>query len=362
MKKTNHLTVFGKSHNQDLNGRRTFLKTAATAVAGALIAPKVMGSEQDPYQLPLKRYPDSSIVVLDKRFEKYFIWNTPVERLWSGALWGEGPVWFGDGRYLLFSDIPNNRILRWNEDNGQVSVFRQPSNNANGNTRDRQGRLITCEHDTQRITRTEYDGTITVLMDRYQGKSLNAPNDVVVHSNGSIWFTDPGYGIMSDYEGHLDDFELPANVYRLDPSTGETTVVADDFMRPNGLCFSPDEKLLYIIDTGQPSGKPQPIRVFDVVDGKKLANGRLFCDTGVKPSDGVRCDTDGNIWCTASGVGEGNDGVHIYAPDGKMIGKICLPEGCANLCFGGAKRNRLFMIASQSLYSVYVNAHGALWP
>ncbi len=348
--------------NPGFTDRRKFLKTAAATAAGVIIAPVVLASGDNKSSIPQKRYPDSSIVVIDKRFEKYFQWNAAVECLWTGARWAEGPVWFGDGKYLLFSDIPNNRILRWSEDNGGVTVFRYPSNNSNGNTRDRQGRLVTCEHDTQRITRTEYDGTITTLMDRFQGKHLNAPNDVVVHSNGSIWFTDPGYGIMSAYEGHIEDFELPTNVYRLDPVTGEAAVVAGDFARPNGLCFSPDEKILYIIDTGQPAGKPQPIKMFDVIDGRRLANGRIFCTTGEKPSDGIRCDTDGNVWASASAVGEGNDGVHIYAPDGKMIGKICLPEGCANLCFGGAQRNRLFMTASQSLYSVYINARGALQP
>ncbi|MBN2862500.1 MAG: SMP-30/gluconolactonase/LRE family protein [Bacteroidales bacterium] len=345
-----------------LTDRRKFLKTAAITAAGVMVAPVKMSSDDNQVSPPQKRYPDSSIEVIDKRFEKYFQWNAAIECLWTGARWAEGPVWFGDGRYLLFSDIPNNRILRWTEDAGKVSVFRSPSNNSNGNTRDRQGRLISCEHDTQRLTRTEYDGSVTVLIDSYQGKKLNAPNDVVVHSDGSIWFTDPGYGILSAYEGHLDDFELPTNVYRFDPSTGQASVVADDFARPNGLCFSPDEKLLYIIDTGQPAGQPQPIRVFEVIDGKRLRNGRVFCETGIKPSDGIRCDTDGNVWASAGGVGEGYDGVHVYAPDGKMIGKICLPESCANLCFGGVKRNRLFMTASQSLYSLYVNAHGALKP
>jgi gluconolactonase len=353
----------GTAGKQQLTGRRSFLKVASSATAGFFIAPGILtasGKRSSPGMQT--RYPDPSIVIMDKRFENYILWNAAVERLWTGARWAEGPVWFGDGRYLLFSDIPNNRILRYDEESNNVTVYRYPSNNSNGNTRDHQGRLVTCEHDTQRITRTEYDGSITVLMNRYNGKRLNAPNDVVVHSNGTIWFTDPGYGILSDYEGHLDDFELPANVYCLDPSTGEASVVTGDFARPNGLCFSPDEKLLYIIDSGQPAGKPQPIRVYDVIDGRDLANGRIFCTTGEKASDGIRCDTDGNLWASASGLGEGEDGVHIYAPDGDMIGKIRLPEGCANLCFGGAKRNRLFMTASQSLYAVYLNARGALKP
>ena len=336
--------------------RRTFLRTTFTTAASTFIAPSMdfSNSLQD-------RYPDPAIVILDQRFAKYCQFNAAVERLWTGARWAEGPVWFGDGRFLLFSDIPNNRILRWTEETGEVSVFRSPSNYANGNTRDRQGRLITCEHDSRRVIRTEPDGTITVLIDLYQGKHLNAPNDVVVHSNGSIWFTDPGYGILSNYEGHIDKFELPTNVYRINPTNDDVLVVVDDMARPNGLCFSPDEKLLYIVDTGQPEDKPQPIKVFDVVEGKKLSNNRVFCDTGKGGSDGIRCDIDGNIWA-ASGGGEGYDGVHIFAPDGKLIGKICLPEVCANLCFGGAKRNRLFMTASQSLYSVYVNVQGAQMP
>jgi gluconolactonase len=341
--------------------RRTFLRTTLATAACTYIAPSMNLSSMD-FNHPIQeRYPDPAIVVLDKRFEKYYQFNASVERLWTGSRWAEGPVWFGDGRFLLFSDIPNNRILRWTEETGEVSVFRSPSDYANGNARDRQGRLITCEHDSRRVTRTEPDGTITVLVDRYQDKRLNAPNDIVVHSNGSIWFTDPGYGIMSNYEGHIDKFELPANVYRVDPNNGDVSVVLDDMVRPNGLCFSPDEKLLYIVDTGQPEDKPHPIKVFDVVEGKKLSDGRLFCDMGKGGSDGIRCDIDGNIWAAASG-GEGYDGVHIFAPDGKLIGKICLPEVCANLCFGGAKRNRLFMTASQSLYSLYVNTQGAQIP
>jgi gluconolactonase len=269
----------------------------------------------------------------------------------------EGPVWFGDGGYLLFSDIPNNRMMRWFEDTGQAAVFRQPSNNSNGNTRDRQGRLVSCEHDSRRVTRTEYDGSITVLMDRFRGKKLNAPNDVVVKSDGSVWFTDPGYGILMNYEGHKAPFELPTQVYRLDPNTGEATVVADGMKRPNGLCFSPDESRLYIVDTGV---LPQVIRVYDVVKGRRLTNGRRFIDLSPGSSDGIRCDLDGNLWTAAGQVkGKGMDGVRIFAPDGRLIGRIHLPEICANLCFGGRKRNRLFMAASQSIYAVYVEAQGA---
>jgi gluconolactonase len=342
--------------------RRAFLKTAATTAAGVLVAPALTSAERDWVRSSPMRYPDPALVTLDPRFGNCVQGNAAVERLWTGARWAEGPVWFGDGRFLLFSDIPNNQILRWTEETGKVSVFRSPSNNANGHTRDRQGRLISCEHDSRRVTRTEPDGTITVLIDRYQGRKLNAPNDVVVHSDGSIWFTDPGYGVLSNYEGHVDKLELPTNVYRLDPTTGQVAVVAGDLARPNGLCFSPDEKLLYIVDTGQPPGKPHPIHVFDVVDGNKLVNGRMFCDMGKGGSDGIRCDVDGNVWAAAGWGGDGYDGVHVFAPDGKMIGQIRLPETCANLCFGGAKRNRLFMAASQSLYALYVNTQGVQVP
>ena len=342
--------------------RRHFLKKFGTTAAGVMIAPALISSGHDLNAEPQKRYPDPDIIIIDKRFEKYCQFNAAIEHLWTGARWAEGPVWFGDGKFLLFSDIPNNAILRWTEETGEVSKFRVPSNNSNGNTRDRQGRLITCEHDTRRVTRTEPDGSITVLIDKYQNKRLNGPNDAVVHSNGTIWFTDPGYGILSDYEGHIDQFELPTNVYRFDPSTGETTVLTDEFIRPNGLCFSPDEKLLYIVETGQPADKPHPIRVFDVLKGRELSNSRLFCDMGKGWSDGIRCDIDGNVWAAAGGGGAGYDGVHVFAPDGKLIGKICLPGVCANLCFGGAKHNRLFMTTSQSLYSLYVNTQGAQRP
>lgn len=338
--------------------RRTFMNIAAGTAASLAFQPWELAEAQQS-KTPVV-YPDPAIESVDPRFAKYVVGNAAVERLYSGARWAEGPVWYGDGRYVLFSDIPNNRMLRWLEDTGEVSVFRSPSNYSNGNCRDRQGRLITCEHDTRRITRTEYDGTVTVLMDHYQGKRLNAPNDIVVHSDGAIWFTDPGYGIMSNYEGHKAVFELPTNVYRLDPKTGEATVVADDMGKPNGLCFSPDEKKLYIVNTDVPKQPtdPHPIRVYDVIDGIRLKNGRQFADLTPGSSDGIRCDTDGNVWSAAGWAGEGFNGVHVFAPDGTLIGKIHIPETCANLCFGGAKKNRLFMAASQSLYSVYVNAQG----
>jgi gluconolactonase len=331
---------------------------AAGASVAAALNPGAFAGEQESKHPTL--YPDPAVEAVDPRFAKYQILSAAVERLYTGARWAEGPVWFGDGRYLLFSDIPNNRMLRWLEDTGEVSVFRSPSNYSNGNFRDRAGRLITCEHDTRRVTRTEFDGRVTVLMDSYQGKKLNAPNDLVAHSDGAIWFTDPGYGIMSNYEGHKAAFELPANVYRLDPKTRVATVVAGDMEKPNGLCFSPDEKLLYIVDSANPKhpGDPRPIRVYDVVDGARLTNGRMFANMSPGSSDGIRCDVDGNVWSAAGWGGEAFNGVHVFAPDGALIGKIHLPEVCANLCFGGAKRDRLFMAASQSLYSLYVGTEG----
>lgn len=342
--------------------RRTFL--SATAGATTTLAIKSLALEKRQERKTTVVYPDPAVEIVDPSFARYIVGNAAVERLYTGARWAEGPVWFGDGRYLLFSDIPNNRILRWLEDTGEVSVFRSPSNYSNGNYRDRQGRLLTCEHDSRRLTRTEHDGTSTVLMDHFQGKQLNAPNDLAVHSDGAIWFTDPGYGIMSNYEGHKAPFELPANVYRLDPKTREATVVASDMVRPNGICFSPDEKKLYIVDTGEPKhvGDPHPIRVYDVEDGPRLKNGRMFANMSPGSSDGIRCDVDGNLWSAAGWAGEGFNGVHVFAPDGKLIGRIHIPETCANLCFGGAKKNRLFMAASQSLYALYVNTEGTQTP
>src|SRR5664279_18133 len=256
--------------------RRTFVSMAASATMAFALKPTAFASEQEPKHLV--PYPDPAVEALDPRFAKYQIISAAVERLYTGARWAEGPVWIGDGGYLLFSDIPNNRMLRWLEETGEVSVFRSPSNYSNGNTRDHEGRLLTCEHDTRRVTRTEHDGTITALIDSFQGKKLNAPNDLIVHSDGAIWFTDPGYGIMSYYEGHKATFELPANVYRLDPKTRVATVVVGDIAKPNGLCFSPDEKLLYIVDSAIPkrAGDPRPILVYDVVDGVKLTNRRTF--------------------------------------------------------------------------------------
>jgi gluconolactonase len=335
------------------------IMTTATPSAYATSARDASGQASERWSMSPVRYPDPAIQVLDPRFATYRLGNAAVERLASGFRWAEGPVWFGDGGYLLFSDIPNNRIMRWLEDTGEISVFRSPSHNSNGHTRDCQGRLITCEHDTRRVTRTEYDGSITVLMDHFQGKPLNAPNDVVVKSDGSIWFTDPGYGIMFNYEGHRAPFELSAVVYRLDPMTREATVVVEDMSKPNGLCFSPDESRLYVVDSGS---TPRVIRVYEVVGGSGLANGGLFVDMSPGTSDGIRCDVDGNLWAAAGSGGEGFDGVHIFAPDGDRIGQILLPEKCANICFGGVKRNRLFMAASQSIYALYVETQGVqMW-
>jgi len=310
--------------------------------------------------LPGTRYPDARVERLDKSFPAQG--NAAIERVATGFRWAEGPVYFRDGGYLLWSDIPNNRMMRWLEEDGHVSVFRSPSNYSNGNTRDRDGRLVTCEHDTRRVTRTEHDGRVTVLMDNYRGKKLNAPNDVVVASDGAIWFTDPGYGIDGEYEGHAATRELPACVYRLDPKTGEAAVIADDFVRPNGLAFSPDEKLLYIVDSGVTHGGPAHIRVFEV-QGTSLKKGRIFAEDFLPGfTDGMRIDAKGNVWCSMGWADPREDGVRCYNPAGALIGKVHLPDTCANLCFGGKKRNRLFMAASTSIYSLYVDIQGAQLP
>lgn len=302
------------------------------------------------------RYPDPAVRVLDPRFGALRLPSASVECLFQGARWSEGPVWFGDGRYLLWSDIPNNRMLRWDEQSGTVGVFRQPSNNANGNTRDRAGRLVTCEHLTRRVTRTEYDGSITVLAERFAGKRFNSPNDVIVKSDGSIWFSDPDFGIQSFYEGEKQVSEVPERVYRIDPQTGAVDIVVDGVLGPNGLAFSPDEAMLYVVES---KGRPRTIRAYDVAaDGRTLRNERVLIDAAQGTPDGFRIDVNGNLWC---GWGMGTDeldGVRVFTPEGDAIGHIALPERCANVCFGGRHRNRLFMAASHGLYSLYVNTQG----
>lgn len=296
--------------------------------------------------------------IIDPRFRDMVLPNAALEKLADGFRWLEGPVWFADHQCLLFSDIPNNRIMRWNESGG-ISLFRQPSHFANGHTRDREGRLLGCSHHDRCIQRTELDGSITMLVDRYQGKRLNAPNDVVVKSDGSIWFTDPLFGIATDYEGGKQASEQPARVYRFDPHDGELTSVTDAFAGPNGLCFSPDERRLYITECGAPFAPHADahIHVFNLADGgKSLCNGREFHRVAPGMADGIRCDEDGKLWASAA------DGVHCIDPDGTLLGKIKVPTGVANLCFGGRQRSRLFLCAGQALYAIYVNRRGVPWP
>jgi gluconolactonase len=341
-------------------GRRSFIAATVAAVG--------LGARQRDYApgaAPV-RYPDPDIVTLDKRFAKYKLGNTPIQRLHLGTLWAEGPAWNGVGRFLVWSDIPNNVQMRWLEEDGHVSTFRHPSGNSNGNTFDYQGRQISCEHGNRRVVRYEHDGSITVLADQWQGKPLNAPNDAVVHpDDGGIWFTDPGYGSLMNYEGHKGKLHIKEAVYRIDAQTGKMDLVTDELFKPNGLCFSPDYKKLYIADTGASHypEAPKNIKVWNVSDGVRLKGGSEFTSMELNGkagfADGIRADVDGNVWASAGWVGEGYDGVHIFAPNGDRIGQILLPEICGNVCFGGSKRNRLFMTASQSLYSVYVETQGA---
>jgi len=369
--------------------RRAFLAT--TAATAAVVTIKAASAETVPpfgqtgaptpptAPLPLgplsgSRYPDSHLESLKKPNVSFgpagfpaFAGTMAVERVATGFRWAEGPVYFPAGRYVLFSDIPNNRIMRFSEDDGHVSVFRQPSMNSNGNTIDREGRLITCEHSGRRVTRTELDGSITIIADKYNGKKLNSPNDVVVASDGSIWFVDPAYGIGGYYEGiKAEPEQEKKNVYRVDPKSGDIKVVVDDFVEPNGITFSPDEKKLYVIDTGFTDGPDNPshIRVFDVdVGSGKVSNSKVFAEMP-KPSitDGMRCDTAGRVWCSVGWGDPNEDGVRCYTPDGDLLGKIHIPETVANVCFGGQQRNRLYICGSTSLYAVYTSAQGAMKP
>ena len=348
--------------------RRSFLTTLGSLAAAPLFA-RDFGPSAPP-----QRYPEPDVVVLDPLFKKYKIGSAPIQRLHTGMLWAEGPAWNGTGGYLMWSDIPNNVQHRWLAEDGHLSALRKPAGNSNGNTFDASGRQLSCEHGTRRVVRYERDGSLTVLAEKFSGKLLNAPNDVVVHPDGGIWFTDPGYGIVGNYEGNKGEQEIKEAVYRIDPKDGTIALVTNEIFKPNGLCFSPDYKKLYVADTGASHYKeaPKNIKVWDVVDGRKLANGREFVSMALEVwggdkvagfADGIRCDTDGNVWASAgwAEVGDGYDGVHIFTPEGQRIGQILLPEVTSNVCFGGPKRNRLFMTASQSLYAVYVEAQGAHW-
>ncbi len=326
---------------------------------------------------PPSSYPDPDIVVVDPQFNSLIVGNTPLRRLWTGSMWAEGPAWSGQGRYLVWSDVGGDVQYRWLQEDGRVTTFRSPSRNSNGNTFDFQGRQLTCEHFTRRVVRWEHDGSLTVIADRYDGKRFNSPNDLVPHPDGSIWFTDPPYGAslfegqpdaggilnprLGDGEGGGQERQLPTAVYRVDPS-GRVDCVTDALAYPNGLCFSPDYTKLYVCDTGP---ETRDINVFDVTDTHTLTNGSVFTDMmvdGVKCGpDGMRADVYGNLWCgsNARTMGIGYNGVLVFTPHGQLIGRIRLPEACANVCFGGPKRNRLFMTASQSIYALYVNTQGA---
>jgi gluconolactonase len=344
--------------------RRGFLAAAiGAAVAGSGVA-RALAADAPVSPVPTARdwsgrgdplsYPDPDIVALDARFNPYIVFNTTIKRLHTGTMWAEGPAWCGAGRFLVWSDVAGNEQKRWIEEDSRVTSFRNPSGYSNGNTFDFQGRQLSCEHAGRRVVRYEVNGSVTVVAEKFQGKRLNSPNDIVVHQDGSIWFTDPTYGIRGGYEGFKAQAELPMAVYRVDGTSGQVEKISDEFGAPNGICFSPDYRKVYIADTGA----PREMRVFDV-DGKRVRNGKRFVQLSVPgtgaPSgaDGMRCDVDGNVWAGA------RPGVLVVAPNGDTIGMIRLPEVCANVAFGGTKRNRLFMAASQSLYSVYVNTTGA---
>jgi gluconolactonase len=337
--------------------RRKFLSAVAAGCAAAsrpLRAQQAEPPRDWSGQFPV-RYPDPDIVALDNRFRRYIIGNTAIRRLHTGTMWAEGPAWNGVGRYMVWSDIPNNVQLRVIDDDSRVTVFRNPSGYSNGNTFDAEGRQLSCEHGGRRVVRYEASGATTVIAEKYMGRRLNSPNDVIVHPDGSIWFTDPIYGIRGNYEGFKAESETKPAVYRADPKTGALDLITEEMTGPNGLCFSPDHRTLYVADTG--TGRE--IRAYDL-DGKSIRNGRRHAQLTIPgmpqsaaAADGIRCDVDGNIWAGA------RPGVQIIAPDGVAIGAIRLPENCANVCFGGVRRNRLFMAASQSLYAVYVDTQGA---
>lgn len=347
-------------HARNSLTRRHFL--GATLAAGTTLATSAGGAELGSLT---GRYPDERFVSLDPRFGGLTIGNTPIVRVATGNLWAEGPAWNGVGRYVVWSDIPADVQRRWLDDDGHVSVLRSPAGKSNGNTFDREGRQLSCQHYHRRVVRYEYDGSETVLADSYQGKPFNAPNDVVVHPDGSIWFTDPGYG-LNHYEGQPGEAQLDEAVYRID-ADGGITMLSDEVYKPNGLCFSPDYSKLYVADTGSAPGSdaPREIREWDI-DGERIVRRRTFAkmelENGLRGgADGIRADTEGRIWAGAGWGGEGFDGVHVFAPDGDRIGQILLPEICSNLCFGGENRNRLFMTASQSVYATYVGVQGAHW-
>jgi gluconolactonase len=368
--------------------RRSLLATLGTAAGAALVAPAAafaQGRQGAPLSAPTvisnpprdfgpgapptTYFSDPDVLTIDPAFNALVQPNTSLVRLWTGALWTEGPAWSSHGRYLVWSDIPNNRQLRWLEDDGRVSIFRHPSNNSNGNTFDPQGRQLSCEHLTRRVVRYEHDGSVTVIAEAFQGKRFNSPNDVAVHRDGGIWFTDPPYGGQL-YEGAIVKRELPTNVYRVDPGGRVDMVIPEEQVPdPNGLTFSPDFRRLYVASTGKGPGDTGPggkgeVYAFDVGPDNKVSNRKLFTDCLIDEvkcgPDGLRCDVGGNIWVSSNaGRALGYSGVTVWNPAGKLLGRIRLPEVCGNLTFGGPKRNRLFMAASQSIYALYVATQGA---